>query len=101
MRAILLASATATTLKGRRARTCVSQGYFPGFSLARRNGHRSRVQPDRYRATSRSGTSKALAFVFRQSACALSARGLRMLHCRRFPRAVEDAFLAPVGADVE
>src|SRR5258705_7420235 len=33
MRAILLASATATTLKGRRARSCVSQGYFPGFSL--------------------------------------------------------------------
>ena len=37
MRAILLASATATTLKGRRARSCVSQGYFPGFSWARRN----------------------------------------------------------------
>src|SRR5215510_7525515 len=37
MRAILLASATATTLKGRRARSCVSQGYFPEFSWARRN----------------------------------------------------------------
>jgi hypothetical protein len=37
VRAILLASATATTLKGRRARGCVSQGYFPGFSRARRN----------------------------------------------------------------
>src|SRR5258708_32579908 len=33
MRAILLASATATTLKGRRARSCVSQGYFPGILL--------------------------------------------------------------------
>jgi hypothetical protein len=31
-----LASATATTLKGRRARSCVSQGYFPGFCSARR-----------------------------------------------------------------
>ena len=37
MRAILLASATATTLKGRLAKSCVSQGYFSGFSLARRN----------------------------------------------------------------
>ena len=37
MRAILLASATATTLKGRRAKSCVSQGYFSGSSLARRN----------------------------------------------------------------
>ena len=36
MRAILLASATATTLKGRRAMSWVSQGYFPGFSMARR-----------------------------------------------------------------
>src|SRR5437660_1359014 len=36
MRAILLASATATTLKGRRARSCVSQRYFSGFCLARR-----------------------------------------------------------------
>src|SRR5438067_4005533 len=33
MRAILLASATATTLKGRRARSCVSQGYLPGILL--------------------------------------------------------------------
>jgi hypothetical protein len=31
VRATLLASATATTLKGRRARSCVSQGYFPGY----------------------------------------------------------------------
>ena len=37
MRAILLASATATTLKGRRARSCVSQGYFPGRWRAYRN----------------------------------------------------------------
>src|SRR5262245_60432854 len=36
MRAILLASATATTLKGRRARSRVSQGYFSGFCMARR-----------------------------------------------------------------
>jgi len=36
MRAILLASATATTLKGRRARSCVSQGYFSGLWMARR-----------------------------------------------------------------
>ena len=28
------ASATATTLKGRRASSCVSQGYFPGFCWA-------------------------------------------------------------------
>jgi hypothetical protein len=33
VRAILLANATATTLKGRRASSCVSQGYFPGFLL--------------------------------------------------------------------
>src|ERR1700680_297858 len=37
VRAIVLASATATTLKGGRARSCVSQGYFSGFSWARRN----------------------------------------------------------------
>src|SRR6516162_8236664 len=37
MRAILLASAMATTLNGRRARSCVSQGYFCGLCLARRN----------------------------------------------------------------
>jgi hypothetical protein len=37
VRAILLASATATTLNGRRASSCVSQGYFSGFSLAHRN----------------------------------------------------------------
>src|ERR1700687_5252002 len=37
VRAILLASATATTLKGRRASSCVSHGYFSGFSWARRN----------------------------------------------------------------
>jgi hypothetical protein len=30
-RAILLASATATTLNGRRARSWVSQGYFSGY----------------------------------------------------------------------
>ena len=35
MRAILLASATATTLNGRRARSCASQGYFSGVFLAR------------------------------------------------------------------
>src|SRR5216684_1054041 len=34
--AILLASATATTLNGRRARSCVSQGYFSGCWRARR-----------------------------------------------------------------
>src|SRR6266536_2838790 len=33
MRAILLASATATTLKGRRARSCVSTGILPGILL--------------------------------------------------------------------
>ena len=37
MRAILLASAMATTLNGRRARSCVSHGYFSGFCLARRS----------------------------------------------------------------
>jgi hypothetical protein len=37
----LLASATATSLKGRRARSCVSQGYFSGFCLARRNTARA------------------------------------------------------------
>jgi hypothetical protein len=31
MRAILLASATATTLNGLRARSCVSRGYFSGL----------------------------------------------------------------------
>ena len=31
MRAILLASATATTLNGLRSRSCVSHGYFSGF----------------------------------------------------------------------
>src|SRR6516165_1641535 len=36
-RAILLASAMATTLNGRRARSCVSQGYVSGFCLARRS----------------------------------------------------------------
>ena len=36
IRAILLASATATTLKGRRARSRVIQGNFCGFCLARR-----------------------------------------------------------------
>src|SRR6516165_6991939 len=36
MRAILLASATATTLNGRRARSCVSHGYFLGCWRARR-----------------------------------------------------------------
>ena len=35
MRAILLASAMATTLNGRRARSYFSQGYFSGFCLAR------------------------------------------------------------------
>jgi hypothetical protein len=34
VRAILLASATATTLNGLRARSCVSQGYFSGFCFA-------------------------------------------------------------------
>ena len=34
MRAILLASATATTLNGLRARSCVNQGYFSGFCRA-------------------------------------------------------------------
>ena len=34
---IIGASAIATTLNGRRARSCVSQGYFSGFCLARRN----------------------------------------------------------------
>src|SRR6516225_3256653 len=37
MRASLFASAMATTLNGRRARSCVSQGYFSGFCLARRS----------------------------------------------------------------
>ena len=37
MRAILLASATATTLKGLRARSCGSQGYFSGLWRAYRN----------------------------------------------------------------
>src|SRR5262245_55322928 len=37
MRAILLASATATTVKGRRARSRLCQGDFPEFSWARRN----------------------------------------------------------------
>ena len=37
MRAILLASATATTLNGLRARSCVSQGYFSGLWRAYRN----------------------------------------------------------------
>jgi hypothetical protein len=32
-----LASATATTLKGRLAKSCVTRGYFSGFFLARRN----------------------------------------------------------------
>jgi len=36
IRAILLASATATTLYGRRARSRVTQGNFCGFCLARR-----------------------------------------------------------------
>src|SRR3954465_1477443 len=34
MRAILFASAMATTLNGRRARSCVSHGFFSGFFLA-------------------------------------------------------------------
>jgi len=34
-------SCMATTLNGRRARSCVTQGYFSGFCLARRNAPRS------------------------------------------------------------
>ncbi len=37
MRAILLASATATILNGLRARSCVSRGYFCGCCRARFN----------------------------------------------------------------
>ena len=54
MRAILLASATATTLNGRRARSCVSQGYFPGFSWARRNTAIARVK--KYQSAYRRGS---------------------------------------------
>jgi hypothetical protein len=72
MRAILLASATATTLKGRRARSCVSQGYFPGFSWARRN---TANRPDDENARLEIGPSEPL--VSRQRLCCIRQRKSR------------------------
>jgi hypothetical protein len=52
IRAILLACAMATTLNGRRASICVTQGYLCGLSLARRR--RETAPPTRIRRKYRS-----------------------------------------------